>query len=141
MASFAKWQQVARLEDFHTATIYSVDWSRLSGAIASGGADDAIRVLEEDPSQSQGWATDSPSFRCVAHVRKAHTADVNCVRWNPRRPELLASAGDDQLVKVWRYDPEGEMMATAAAAGVSGQCVKLDAGSSGGDGGGDSPPA
>jgi WD40 repeat protein len=128
-SGFAKWQPVARLEGFHTATVYSVDWSRLSGAIASGAADDAIRVFTEDPEQPQGWATDSPSFRCVAHAAGAHAADVNCVRWNPRRAHLLASAGDDQLVKVWRFDPEGVVD------------VGVDVGSGGGGGGGESPPA
>lgn len=104
---FSKWQPVARLEGYHTATVYSVDWSRQSGALASGSADDSIRVFEEDPEAPQGWATDSPRFRCVAHAAPAHAGDVNCVRWNPRRPHLLASAGDDQLVKVWRFDPDG----------------------------------
>lgn len=121
---------MARLEGYHTATVYSVDWSRASGAIASGAADDSIRVFAEDPEQPQGWATDSPRFRCVAHAAGAHAGDVNCVRWNPRRPGLLASAGDDQLVKVWRFDPDGgEVM------GVGAEAATADGGGSG------SPPA
>ncbi|GIL68619.1 hypothetical protein Vafri_21871 [Volvox africanus] len=32
----------------------------------------------------------------------AHDADVNCVRWNPAHPRLLASCSDDRLVKLWR---------------------------------------
>ena len=28
--------------------------------------------------------------------------DVNCVRWHPTDPTLLASAGDDGRVKLWR---------------------------------------
>ncbi len=135
----SKWQSVARLEGYHTATIYSVDWSRASGAIASGGADDAIHIFDEDPEQSQGWAVDSPAFRCLVQVRGAHAADVNCVRWNPRRPGLLASAGDDQVVKVWRYDGgDGVGVVLEADAG---------AGAGGGGGGGvgesgmESPPA
>ena len=107
---------MARLAGFHTATVYSVDWSRQSGAIASGGADDSIRVFAEDPEQAQGWAMDQPSFRCVAHVPSAHASDVNCVRWNPRRPELLASAGDDQLVKIWRFDVDAEGFHAAGGA-------------------------
>ncbi|GJP70714.1 hypothetical protein CLOP_g1624 [Closterium sp. NIES-67] len=36
-------------------------------------------------------------------IRKAHAhdTDVNCVRWNPKNPCLLASAGDDEMVKIW----------------------------------------
>lgn len=104
-----KWQSVCRLSGHHTATIYSVDWSREHGAIASGSADDGIRIFTEDPEQPQGWAMDSPSFICVVHVPHAHAADVNCVRWNPKQSHLLASAGDDEVVKVWRYWGIGEL--------------------------------
>ena len=105
---YDKWRSVARLEGYHTSTVYSVDWSRESGAIVSGGADDAIRVFKEDPEQPQGWALDAPSFVCETHVPKAHDSDVNCVRWNPVRPHLLASAGDDQMVRVWAFRGSGE---------------------------------
>ena len=38
----------------------------------------------------------------LCSVREAHSGDVNCVRWNPADPSMLASAGDDGLVKIWR---------------------------------------
>jgi hypothetical protein len=37
-------------------------------------------------------------------VEKAHIGDVNCVRWRAggaAGPQLLASAGDDGLIKIW----------------------------------------
>jgi WD40 repeat protein len=105
-----KWRNVAKLSNYHTATVYSVDWSRESGAIVSGAADDSIRVFIEDPEQPQGWAMDSPSFICDTHKVKAHEGDVNCVRWNPTagKAHLLASAGDDQVVRLWTFRRSGE---------------------------------
>ncbi|PNW80017.1 hypothetical protein CHLRE_08g374400v5 [Chlamydomonas reinhardtii] len=38
---------------------------------------------------------------CWARVAKAHGADVNCVRWNPAEPRLLASCSDDGLIRLW----------------------------------------
>ncbi|KAG2422552.1 hypothetical protein HXX76_015932 [Chlamydomonas incerta] len=38
---------------------------------------------------------------CWARVAKAHAADVNCVRWNPAEPRLLASCSDDGLIRLW----------------------------------------
>jgi len=35
-------------------------------------------------------------------VDKAHDQDVNCVRFSPAAHDLLASVGDDGVLKVWR---------------------------------------
>jgi hypothetical protein len=48
----------------------------------------------------------------VCCAEKSHDSDVNCVAWHPSDPRLLASAGDDGCVRLWRL--EG---GAAAAAG------------------------
>jgi WD40 repeat protein len=44
----------------------------------------------------------SNAFSPVGVVHSAHAGDVNCVRWHPRDPGLLVSAGDDARLRLWR---------------------------------------
>ena len=92
------WRQAALLQAVHARTIFSLDWSyHPSPLLASGGADDAI-VLHAPA----GGRADEPSFVRAAVRSKAHASDVNCVRWSPAEADLLASCGDDALVRLWR---------------------------------------
>ncbi|CAI7771686.1 unnamed protein product [Closterium sp. NIES-53] len=51
----------------------------------------------------EGGVGEEEGSRAQMLIRKAHAhgTDVNCVRWNPKNPRLLASAGDDEMVKIW----------------------------------------
>ncbi|EMS46740.1 putative cytosolic iron-sulfur protein assembly protein CIAO1-like protein [Triticum urartu] len=64
--------------------------------IASGASDDAICLFAEENSMVEG-----PSYRLILKKEKAHDMDVNCVRWCPQDPRVLASASDDGTVKLW----------------------------------------
>lgn len=44
--------------------------------------------------------------RRVCCQAAAHPSDINCVRWHPIIPGLLASAGDDGCIRLWRLGPE-----------------------------------
>lgn len=81
----------------------SIDWSASNGAIASCGADDSLVILSEDPSSRP----EEPSFSKEVVASHAHFGDVNCVRWHPTDAGILATAGDDCVVRVWKYAASG----------------------------------
>lgn len=92
------------MSGFHSRAIYDIAWCQLTGALATACGDDAIRVFEEDPSSDP----QQPTFSLTAHLRQAHSQDVNCVAWNPKERGLLASCSDDGEVAFWKYQqPEG----------------------------------
>lgn len=71
----------------------------LTDLIASACGDDCIRVFQEDTENSQ---PDAPNYKLSCTVQQAHLQDVNGIAWNPKILGLLASAGDDCLVKLWK---------------------------------------
>jgi WD40 repeat protein len=51
-----------------------------------------------------GSTSDQPLFSMDTAVNTGH-GDVNCVCWHPHDGCMLASAGDDGAVRIWRYKP------------------------------------
>ncbi|XP_046331442.2 probable cytosolic iron-sulfur protein assembly protein CIAO1 [Haliotis rufescens] len=92
------WKCVCTLSGYHTRCVYSIDWSHLTGHIATAAGDDAVRVFVEDAGSDQN----QPNFSLLTTVQAAHSQDVNCVAWNPKVAGLLASCSDDGFVKLWR---------------------------------------
>lgn len=84
---------------------------------AVGCGDNAVRLFERGRLQN-GELSGSPdnhgaaAFQLALTKQQAHNADVNCVRWSPKDPTLLATAGDDNTVRLWRYrpDPDSSVM-------------------------------
>jgi len=73
----------------------------LPARLASGGGDDAVRVWEEA----------SPSAFVEVAVAKADPpSEVNAVAWCPADRDVLAAAGDDGVVRVWRVVGQGKKM-------------------------------
>jgi len=98
------WRNACTLSGFHSRTVFSVDWSKAAhGVIASAGADNSIKLFRE---AADGSTTDAPSFELAGSAEDAHRGDVNCVRWHPKESTLLASAGDDGAVRLWRFTDE-----------------------------------
>lgn len=106
LANNDTWKHLCTISGYHDRTIFSVHWSKSSGIIASASGDDCIRLFSEN--LYDGLLLDeAPSYRMLLKKEKAHTTDVNCVRWHPQEPGLLASASDDGIVKVWKLSRRG----------------------------------
>jgi WD40 repeat protein len=96
---------------------------QLSPWIASGGEDNCINIyhvnnnnnnnnnIHVPPSSKDGTVKDivihpkeeeGRTFTRLFHISNAHDGDVNCVRWHPKDCSLLASAGDDGIVRLWK---------------------------------------
>ena len=89
------------MPDAHALPIYSVDYAPAKaghGRIASAGGDNRIQIYRE----AMGSTSDQPLFSLDTAVNTAH-GDVNCVRWHPHDGSILASAGDDGTVRIWKY--------------------------------------
>ncbi|KAL9255879.1 CIA1-like protein [Drosera capensis] len=73
--------------------------------IASGAADDAIRIFAENKDAQD----DEPMYKLLTNKGKAHEMDVNCVQWSPMANQLLASASDDGTIKIWKLESRTKM--------------------------------
>lgn len=123
------WRRGAVIQGHHARPIYSVDWSpaapladgedgseaatdllatgdgsngiKIFAPTLPGGRDGAAQVAEQGLAAAGGALA---SWALAGSREQAHSADVNCVRWHPTQPGLLASAGDDNLVKLWHVE-------------------------------------
>ncbi|KAH7910680.1 WD40-repeat-containing domain protein, partial [Hygrophoropsis aurantiaca] len=104
-----KWECVLDLKG-HDRSIYSISWGKGKasgtslGWIASTGGDGKINVWDISE------VSDSPnlSHKLISTLPAAHDiSDVNSISWCPREgfEDLLATAGDDGSVKVWKVVP------------------------------------
>jgi len=92
----------ATIQGVHSRAIYSVDWHPTQDLIATASADNCLRIFRRVRGRcgELSW-----ELACVKH--DAHSCDINCVSWKPKAESdgthLLATAGDDCLIKIWKY--------------------------------------
>lgn len=124
-----EWRAATTLSGYHSRSVYSCDWltalpaatsdggvddddhdDNNVGLIATGGGDDAVCVFGLDASRdAEATGQDGTSgerYRQLLRHEGAHRGDVNCVAWNPKRWGVLATAGDDNTVRIWKFTEE-----------------------------------
>ena len=88
------WQQLAVVEDIHSDVVYDIQFAPLDDDLITCASDRMVKLI------------DGESFR---HVRtfEGHTGHVLGVSWRANG-RLLATAGADQVVKVWDAKEGGQ---------------------------------
>lgn len=81
----------------HTKGVLCVAWSPDGRRVASGGADETLRIWD---------AADGRQIR----VLSGHTSEVNTVAWSPDGHQLAAATGTG-TVKIWNADTGQELLA------------------------------
>lgn len=71
----------------------------LSGLLATGCGDDIVRIFRETEDSTKN----EPTFELVVSEHRAHSQDVNTVRWHPTTEGLLLTTSDDGDAKIWKY--------------------------------------
>lgn len=72
-----------------------------------GGAPPPVDGAAASPPAADGAAGGANAFELVGVAAPAHAGDVNSVAWHPVEGRVLASAGDDGAVRVWRLPGGG----------------------------------
>merc|ERR1712100_570780 len=93
--STGEYKRACTLTGHHNRVIYSIDVDE-SDKIITGSGDDSIKIFEQDITSTE------ISYQVLQEKSNAHDNDVNCVAWNPKNPNIFASCGDDQIVKLWK---------------------------------------
>merc|ERR1712213_306555 len=83
----------------HTAVVEDVAWHLLHESLFGSVADDRKLMI---------WDTRSTANNKPSHTVDAHTAEVNCLSFNPYSEFILATGSADKTVALWDLSKIGE---------------------------------
>lgn len=92
------WKCISTIQGYHSRPIYDVSWCGQCDIIVSASGDNSLVFYKESTEPS-----DEGNFICINRITDAHRCDINSVAWNPTEKGLLASGGDDNSIKIWKY--------------------------------------
>lgn len=102
--SQSKWTCACTIAGVHKRPVYDIAWNKSNGLIATASGDNHIRIIRETPGVNE---LEKNRFE-LAHSIKVSDVDVNCVKWNPKKPNLLVSTSDDGQLRLWEWLGEGD---------------------------------
>lgn len=128
---------MARIDQLTSEPLYSVSWCKKQSTLAIGAGDDSIHlvrqaivqnVANEETDVQNGNQISTPNnvlpvdqnellvetglpetWKVIYTEKRAHVGDVNCVAWCKHDQNLLASAGDDGLIRIWELKADINM--------------------------------
>lgn len=103
-SSNGMWKCVGRLPHAHQGEVYSVAYAPTKaghGRWASCGADGVLQIYREAMTSS----SDAPKFflESAATAPQQSLTEWNHVTWHPFDGSILATVGDDGVVRIWNY--------------------------------------
>lgn len=94
----------------HSASVTGVQWSpHTESVVATAGYDRRIMIWDLSRSNSSGSGgisggdeeeEDGPPELLFVHG--GHTSKISCFEWHPTLPWVIASAGEDNIIHVWK---------------------------------------
>ncbi|GAX75310.1 hypothetical protein CEUSTIGMA_g2755.t1 [Chlamydomonas eustigma] len=84
--------------------VQCVDWDSQGHLVATGAQDGSVRIWDLRRLGS-GSFSQLPAQACMA-VFRVHTGAIIRLEWHPLERGVLASGGEDQIINVWRLDPD-----------------------------------
>lgn len=88
-----RWENVKFLSNLHSMTVYSINYNKNLNILVTGCRDNIIRYFEYDDEEKE--------FNLIDDFQ-SHESDINCVRFNPVKSNILCSCSDDEKVKIWK---------------------------------------
>ncbi|ANQ06635.1 putative cytosolic iron-sulfur protein assembly protein CIAO1-like protein [Plasmodium coatneyi] len=94
--SFDDWKIKHVIEGYHKRSISYLDWNAYEDLIAASSFDNSLKIFQKK----------MDTWNLIENIENAHLSDVNCVVWCPQKYQdyfLLATAGDDCVINIWKY--------------------------------------
>lgn len=92
---------VSTISGHFNRPIYSIDYNADNSYLVASGADNTIRIFAEEVENVGGQTNVS---LVLLDTNKDHSQDVNCVRFHPSDPRILASCSDDGDVRLYSFE-------------------------------------
>ncbi|KNC36300.1 WD domain-containing protein [Plasmodium falciparum RAJ116] len=94
--NFDDWRVNNVIQGYHKRSVSYIDWNSYEDLIAASSFDNSLKIFKKI---NEEW-------ELISNVDNAHMSDVNCVVWCPQKYQdyfLLATAGDDCVINIWKY--------------------------------------